>query len=211
MRSFINLLVRSSSISWHCRRSLNSGLSRKESLNSSVGRPIDKWMYTANFYDTLTKTCCRSPRWGEVKARKQYFQRAWRNLVRSSNSPFSCLSHFSPPRTSGHYNRASDRKTISSLYNELYTAFLTPLNQNKQRRHYLTPKRLFGWYRKHRVPKRNSSDAWRLSAKTVLLTLSTYGSEWRLVTMGTGDSCWRVLKSVQKWKPTKFHGFGISE
>lgn len=129
MRSFINLLVRSSSISWHCRRSLNSGLSRKESLNSSVGRPIDKWMYTATFYDTLTKTCCRSPRWGEVKARKQYFQRDWRNLVRSSNSPFSCLSHFSPPRTSGHYNRASDRKTISSLYNELYTAFLTPLNQ----------------------------------------------------------------------------------
>lgn len=43
MRSFINLLVRSSSISWHCSRSLNSGLSRKESLNSSVGRPIDKW------------------------------------------------------------------------------------------------------------------------------------------------------------------------
>ncbi|TNN63474.1 hypothetical protein EYF80_026324 [Liparis tanakae] len=41
MRSLMNLLVRSSSISWHCSRSLNSGLSRKESLNSSVGRPID--------------------------------------------------------------------------------------------------------------------------------------------------------------------------
>lgn len=36
----MNLLVRSSSISWHCSRSLKSGLSRKESLNSSVGRPI---------------------------------------------------------------------------------------------------------------------------------------------------------------------------
>lgn len=40
MSSLMNLLVRSSSTSWHCSRSLNSGLSRKESLNSSVGRPI---------------------------------------------------------------------------------------------------------------------------------------------------------------------------
>lgn len=40
MRSLMNLFVRSSSISWHLRRSLKSGLSRKESLNSKVGSPI---------------------------------------------------------------------------------------------------------------------------------------------------------------------------
>lgn len=40
MRSLMNLFVRSSSISWHLIRSLKSGLSRKESLNSKVGSPI---------------------------------------------------------------------------------------------------------------------------------------------------------------------------
>lgn len=40
MSSLMNLLVRSSSISWHLMRSLKSGLSRKESLNSSVGSPM---------------------------------------------------------------------------------------------------------------------------------------------------------------------------
>lgn len=38
--SFMNLLVRSSSISWHFSRSLKSGLSKKESLNSRAGNPI---------------------------------------------------------------------------------------------------------------------------------------------------------------------------
>lgn len=40
MSSLMNLFVRSSSISWHLMRSLKCGLSRKESLNSSVGSPM---------------------------------------------------------------------------------------------------------------------------------------------------------------------------
>lgn len=40
MSSLMNLFVLSSSISWHVMRSLKSGLSRKESVNSSVGSPM---------------------------------------------------------------------------------------------------------------------------------------------------------------------------
>lgn len=40
MSSFMNLFVRSSSISWHFSRSLKSGLSKNESLNSRAGNPI---------------------------------------------------------------------------------------------------------------------------------------------------------------------------
>lgn len=49
--SLMNLFVRSSSISWHLRRSLKSGLSRKESLNSKVGSPIvpQRQSYLSNF------------------------------------------------------------------------------------------------------------------------------------------------------------------
>lgn len=55
MRSFMNLLVRSNSISWHCSRSLKSGLSRKESLNSSVGRPIARLIHAANYERTTAR------------------------------------------------------------------------------------------------------------------------------------------------------------
>lgn len=40
MSSLMNLFVRSSSISWHVMRSLKSGLSRNESVNSRVGSPM---------------------------------------------------------------------------------------------------------------------------------------------------------------------------
>lgn len=40
MSSLMNLFVLSSSISWHVMRSLKSGLSRNESVNSSVGSPM---------------------------------------------------------------------------------------------------------------------------------------------------------------------------
>lgn len=49
MRSLMNLLVLSNSISWHCSRSLNSGLSKKESLNSSVGSPMVTETFTAGY------------------------------------------------------------------------------------------------------------------------------------------------------------------
>lgn len=49
MRSLMNLLVLSNSISWHWSRSLNSGLSKKESLNSSVGSPMVIETFTADY------------------------------------------------------------------------------------------------------------------------------------------------------------------
>lgn len=54
MSSLMNLLVCSNSISWYLRRSLKSGLSRKESLNSSVGSPIVHAATAPGFLNFLT-------------------------------------------------------------------------------------------------------------------------------------------------------------
>ncbi len=104
MRSFINLLVRSSSISWHCSRSLNSGLSRKESLNSSVGSPIDELMRTAKYqkWDALSVPRVRFT--GENSVSMRSGGESWWEV--SPSSLLSCLSHFFPLRTSGHRSSA---------------------------------------------------------------------------------------------------------
>lgn len=59
INSLMNLLVRSSSISWHLSRSLKSGLSRKESLNSSAGSPIVKVRMNETVKQNLTNTSNR--------------------------------------------------------------------------------------------------------------------------------------------------------
>ena len=121
MRSLINLLVRSSSISWHCSRSLNSGLSRKESLNSSVGRPIAKRMHTASY--EMTKERRGDRLLGGINERKRCFN----GLDVSSSSFSSCLSLLFPLRTSGPCTQrsgASGTDSPARLYDELYVASL---------------------------------------------------------------------------------------
>lgn len=120
MRSFINLLVRSSSISWHCSRSLKSGLSRKESLNSSVGRPIAEPIVAMI---ELSLSLRQAQVGSERKQRVKVLGETWRKG--SSAPPFSCLSHFFPPQNFRTPKRSSvsDRKS-----DNIYSASLTLLS-----------------------------------------------------------------------------------
>lgn len=142
MRSFINLLVRSSSISWHCSRSLNSGLSRKESLNSSVGRPIDNLIqHTDTWMDQYSKTRLLCP-WWWVLREKTVFHRARRKLVRGSFQLFfSCRSHFSPTELpdTGEQQRSlwqtqfvPRRTSSSTLLPDRFKAEILQHNWNEQ-------------------------------------------------------------------------------
>lgn len=124
MRSFMNLLVRSNSISWHCSRSLKSGLSRKESLNSSVGRPIARLIHAANYERTTARRllCLLGETPNGVSVCSEQI---------SQKFPPATLFHafltFSQQnfRTQEH-NRVSDREGLAKLYNELHAASLQP-------------------------------------------------------------------------------------
>lgn len=116
MRSFMNLLVRSNSISWHCSRSLKSGLSRKESLNSSVGRPIARLIHAANYERTTARRllCPLSETPNGVSVCSEQIS------LKFPPAPlFHAFLTFLPSRTSGHKN------TTESLIEKVWLSYTT--------------------------------------------------------------------------------------
>lgn len=190
MRSLMNLLVLSSSISWHWSRSLNSGLSRKESLNSSVGSPMLE----------------QNPPLGPVPQPTRSFEGSGGRVDPLRTVRILCS--LSPP-LSLYLSLPLPLSLPLSLWPYLslplpLSLFFTPFS---------FPSATSGHFPPGSGRLRGAPLGPRLSGREAIAPPPVVVSEREksksvnycnveepvggLVTMGTGDSCWRVLRSVQ--------------